>query len=1642
MEEEPLVKFLSDVTQGLRKGWTAHVSRANNRLHYMNHDTKTSSWLPPVESWNPGGTGLPYGWELARDKDGKIYYINHVNKTSTYEDPRRKDATDEEPPEPRDVELLRDPQMGFGFVAGSEKPVIVRFVTEGGPSEGKLQPGDQILRINSENVEKAPREHVIELVRSCKQSVKLTVCQPYNLNGARKSALLSAAKKAKLKSKPSRVRFAEGVVINGSPLYSPSPFESCVPFLPNVLKVFLENGQTKSFKYDSTTTIQDVLDSLREKLSVKCVEHFSLVVEHIKSIRRNKLTLLDPRDTLAKIAARPGAHHLRCLFRVVFVPKDAYDLLQKDPVAFEYLYVQCCNDVVHERFAPELKYDIALRLAALHMQQHALSSGLQGKINIKAIERECGLDRFVPLSLLETMKRKELRKLLAHFLKQNQSLSAPGQKQLTALQAKLHYLKIISELPSYGAKCFSTNLKDSTMETALLVSPKYGISQINSLRSTVTPMTLAHIEEASSVHVSKDDELSYGVELFLKNPDRDSFVFSLEDRDTEEFVLLLRGYHRLLAGRDLPVHWKVIDPWRIVSVSPNYHGQHEVHLAPWNYSPKFDGTDETSSPTRMIDLALPVPPYTPCDSVLLRSGSRETFSQSTLSLPNLVDHNMNETQRTATLPSSHRSGPSFITSYAHLQPPPAAHPPVPTAVTTNPSTGQEDVNQANEGIDMHSVMSIEMLEDADGDGELFEAKNREVIQRVVEMNQIVSDAEDYLQDDQEVPADEDVDGKLHPNTECINPVKLEGTSALRAADSLLLLTQIENYPDDSVEALVEGTKNIDPDASPSESDTDSLSTPNDSPLHSARIKDSPQLRTRNRTGSSFGLHSPDLLPGVDCEGQDVMEILKQLQTSNELSLPFAEGTFYLDPDIIDLTMIPPPITPDSDVPLTNTGTPLDNPPLSFVDPKLAKGEISSSKPKKEAESCKTDTGRVVAELDNLCHALSELRAKNVSSQQEMFGEEPPLTLNSLPPIDDIDSFIASVTVPPPPVSLYENQFSEYGPGEGQEDDLSAFIIPPPPSSSPSTEEQNEVIARFERAAADMKRMMGDVNSPNRTARHSSMSVTVEEPDKDAGFVAHNSWSGVTSTVLGSRSTACNGSTNSNGHQSQFFPSTPAYDSMKINTNGFSNGDTLSLASDCDFHGSVGGDSSGYETLTSSLTSYGEMAFPEENEDDEIFYQDPRSYVNTEFCFDGPKYANVMVRGGGPMAILAQDDNEYEEVAFRFDSSPILTNGHSVSNGYRDEHPRAPPRLRKFTDHKGSSDDIGIGLDLTSHESISPRMNRSVSWASLPEPGTPSPGNPRRLKPLINGKSPKPPLPPASPNADRARKALKAGFALNSRLQPTIPPSVGRNVTNGSNGFTNGSPRGLTNGNNCPVDDSTNNNVDEDAVNESYLVVSNGDDGTILTNGHFHVNGIIERKMDSKFDPNLIEEVEDDKMENELELTNGDLERHERFSDVLKGIKGMVFHLDVVSQNWLKNKESNGLNGQVTTSDQEKFATAKEALIAESRQFVTASKLFVKSATESSDKVTDHLTTCVTLLGRIFAVSELVLMRMSSLLQVTSLVEKLKEVALAYSNTLVAAQQTVGKHATNPDMCSLMHQATALATALTTLMRTLRTFSTP
>lgn len=43
---------------------------------------------------------------------------------------------------------------------------------------------------------------------------------------------------------------------------------------------------------------------------------------------------------LHQVVQKKDSHDYRCLFRVCFIPRDPADLLQDDPSAFEYLFLQ------------------------------------------------------------------------------------------------------------------------------------------------------------------------------------------------------------------------------------------------------------------------------------------------------------------------------------------------------------------------------------------------------------------------------------------------------------------------------------------------------------------------------------------------------------------------------------------------------------------------------------------------------------------------------------------------------------------------------------------------------------------------------------------------------------------------------------------------------------------------------------------------------------------------------------------------------------------------------------------------------------------------------------------------------------------------------------------------------------------------------------------------------------------------------------------------------------------------------------------------------------------------------------------------------------------------------------------------------
>ncbi|XP_036381270.1 FERM and PDZ domain-containing protein 3-like [Megalops cyprinoides] len=466
----------------------------------------------------------------------------------------------------RQVCIQRHPSYGFGFIAGSERPVVVRSVFTDGPSEGKLLPGDQIFAINEEPVSNVSRERVIDLVRSCKESITLTVLQPHQ---SPKSAFISAAKKAHLRTNPPKVRFSEEVSISDPE--STMLKDDSLLLIPNVLKVFLENGQIKSFTFDSRTTVRDVISSLQDRLSLRYIEHFALVLESGRLYQNHRLHLLQESQPLYHVVQKTYFQGMKCLFRICFFPKDPADLLRRDPAAFEYLYIQSRNDVIKERFSTDWKSDVTLKLAALHIYITVSAARPNQKISLKHVEKEWGLEPFLPLTLLPIIKEKNICKSLSQLLKTYQHPPPSGNK-VPPLQGKLQYIRALNELPPFGGVLFHTvGLDEKHSATTLLVGPRHGISHVIDLKNNLTTV-LVEFRRVAKIQLFREYQGVARVEVTIL--EAKPLVLLMEWPDATNFACLISGYYKLFVDPKKAIYCRT--PGQSHMIKADYGVGHEI----------------------------------------------------------------------------------------------------------------------------------------------------------------------------------------------------------------------------------------------------------------------------------------------------------------------------------------------------------------------------------------------------------------------------------------------------------------------------------------------------------------------------------------------------------------------------------------------------------------------------------------------------------------------------------------------------------------------------------------------------------------------------------------------------------------------------------------------------------------------------------------------------------------------------------------------------------------------------------------------------------------------------------------------------------------------------------------------------------
>ncbi|XP_040502315.1 membrane-associated guanylate kinase, WW and PDZ domain-containing protein 1 isoform X27 [Gallus gallus] len=202
----------------------------NGEVYFIDHNTKTTSWLDPrclskqqkpLEECEDDEEGvhteeldseleLPAGWEKIEDPVYGVYYVDHINRKTQYENPvleakRKKqlEQQQQQPPEgkpfftrnPSELKgkfihtKLRKSSRGFGFtVVGGDEPdefLQIKSLVLDGPAalDGKMETGDVIVSVNDTCVLGHTHAQVVKIFQSIPigASVDLELCRGYPL---------------------------------------------------------------------------------------------------------------------------------------------------------------------------------------------------------------------------------------------------------------------------------------------------------------------------------------------------------------------------------------------------------------------------------------------------------------------------------------------------------------------------------------------------------------------------------------------------------------------------------------------------------------------------------------------------------------------------------------------------------------------------------------------------------------------------------------------------------------------------------------------------------------------------------------------------------------------------------------------------------------------------------------------------------------------------------------------------------------------------------------------------------------------------------------------------------------------------------------------------------------------------------------------------------------------------------------------------------------------------------------------------------------------------------------------------------------------------------------------------------------------
>lgn len=333
-----------------------------------------------------------------------------------------------------------------------------------------------------------------------------------------------------------------------------------------ILRVHLPNGGFNMVKYGDATDIKDIIRLVVGRLTdgelyySRC---YALKLVHTKSREsywlHNDLTMYQVRQ---KYELRYPHEEWRYELRVRYMP-DSYTSLQlKDKVTFYYLYDQVRNDYMRD-IAEHIDPDVAIRLGCIEMRRFFKDmpkAALDKKSNLEFLEKEIGLKRFLPRNVIESMKAKNLRRLIQHRFKMYSSL--------TESDCVFKFFETLSTVTKFNQERFKCALGYSwSISVELVVGPDVGISYLTEKAST--PTHIADFQDVQSIQtLSPNSDDSKGVlQLKIAGATEPLSLSCVSLAVAEDMADLIDGYCRLVNNRQETLWRRKTDSCRCSSAS-------------------------------------------------------------------------------------------------------------------------------------------------------------------------------------------------------------------------------------------------------------------------------------------------------------------------------------------------------------------------------------------------------------------------------------------------------------------------------------------------------------------------------------------------------------------------------------------------------------------------------------------------------------------------------------------------------------------------------------------------------------------------------------------------------------------------------------------------------------------------------------------------------------------------------------------------------------------------------------------------------------------------------------------------------------------------------------------------------------------